>query len=111
MNVAFVLTMPGCGSWNGRWSGEGQLYAVVRKFGDSQKTQAKLLALAGRSFSYSWPDGWRASIEVSTPTTKEARELRKNSKGFCGYEWMIESILARGKILADHEIPKETEAA
>ena len=29
--VVFELTMPGVGSWNGRWSGEGRYYAILKK--------------------------------------------------------------------------------
>ena len=29
--VLFTLSMPGRNSWNGRWSGEGKKYNIVRK--------------------------------------------------------------------------------
>lgn len=28
--IAFILTMPNIGSWNGRWSGENDLHAIVK---------------------------------------------------------------------------------
>ncbi|MBK7381654.1 MAG: hypothetical protein IPJ03_22200 [Ignavibacteriales bacterium] len=28
--LAFILTMPGKGSWDGKWSGEGKLYCETR---------------------------------------------------------------------------------
>jgi hypothetical protein len=28
-----------------------------------------------------------------------ARKLKKQSKGFCGYQWMVESIIDFGEIL------------
>lgn len=91
--VAFQLTMPGCGSWNGRWSGEGSLYAALRKLPDEKATQ-----LDNQRFGYSWEDGWRATVECRVIDAKEARKLRKASKGFCGYEWMITSIINNGCI-------------
>ena len=100
--------MPGCGSWNGKWSGQATLYAILKKFG-SQKAQLKAKGFIG-NHPYSWSDGWRANVEVREVTPIEAKQIQKNSKGFCGYDWMVESILARGKILANHEI-EETQAA
>ncbi len=95
--------MPGVASWNGRWSGEGKLYAVVRKVSDKKAAEI----LVKPYYSYGWSDGWRAAINVKKCEGHETRIIRKRSSGFCGYEWMIDSILVRGKILADHEIPKE----
>ncbi len=30
---------------------------------------------------------------------KEARRVRKESKGFCGYDWMVDEIRQHGRIL------------
>lgn len=106
MTLAFILTMPGCGSWNGKWSGEGQLFAATRKVNDT--TAARILTRG--YYSYSWTDGWRAGIEVKAVKGNELRKLRKHSQGFCGYDWMIDSILERDSIKADHEIKAELEA-
>lgn len=65
--------------------------------------------LAAHWYSYRWSDGWVASIEVLECTSAEARFIRRRSLGFNGYDWMIDSILARGCILADHEIEKVTQ--
>lgn len=97
--------MPGRNSWNGRWSGEETLYAIVKKFA-TKKAQVKAQEiLAKRYYSHNFGDGWRAGIEVSEATPQEARRVRKLSKGFCGYDWMVANILAHGKAsdLTDEE--------
>lgn len=106
MTLAFILTMPNVGSWNGKWSQADKLFCVLKKF-DGQKGAARAAKLiAGSSYYYRWSDGWGASIEVKAVDAADARKMRKHSSGFCGYNWMIESILTYGKIYADHEIPK-----
>lgn len=107
MNVAFILSMSNRGSWNGGWSGERNIYAVVRSYGSRRFYEEEIRPLVAKgSFYYSWGDGWGASVAVKAVDAAEAKSLRKRSKGFCGYEWMIQSILVRGKILADHQIPE-----
>lgn len=102
--IAFILTMPGNNAWNGKWSGEGTLYAVVRRFSDSKAGKARvhgfMVDAPKASFGYSFGDGWYARVTAQTVDAKEARTLRKNSKGFCGYEWMIDSIVANGQIVS-----------
>ena len=94
VSVAFVLTMPGAASWNGKWSGEGSLYARVRRI-----SQRRADEIAG-SHGYSWSDGWRASVEVKIVDAAESRRLNKNTQGFCGYDWMVNSIIEVGHIKA-----------
>ena len=96
--------MPNRGSWNGRWSGENNLYVVVESF--SQKAADKILSQP--SYYYRWDDGWGASIKVKAVDGVEARRLKKLSRGFCGYEWMLKSIFLYGAIYADDQIPKQT---
>lgn len=106
MNLVFQLSMPGSPSWNGKWSGEGKLYAIVKSF-SSQKAKSKAREiLAKHWYSYSWSDGWRASIEVRECDAREARIIRGRSAGMAGYDWMVQSILDHGSIKADHEIAK-----
>lgn len=105
MNVCFTLTMPGVGSWNGRWSGEGNLYAKIVKIGDARAHE-----LDGKSFNYFWTDGWVACVSCKIVDGKESRRVRKQSQGFCGYDWMIDSIRFRGEIKASHELKAEKEA-
>lgn len=90
MLISFELSMPGRNSWNGKWSGQDSLYVIVRKFG---KKYPKL-----GSYSYNFGDGWRASIAVREVTAPAAKELRKKSRGFCGYDWMVDSIVRDGDI-------------
>ena len=97
--VEFKLTMPNRASWNGKWSGESRNYTLVQDLDDDRASQ-----LDGRSWSYGWPDGWRA--EVSVRVVHDG-ETRKPSHGFHGYDWMVASILRYGKIYADHELPAE----
>lgn len=98
MYIQFTLSMPNVGSWNGRWSGRENLYAVVHSFTGKLGTAIAKAMLAKRSFYYNFGDGWGASVSVSEITGAEVRRVRKASKGFCGYEWMIESIRSHGVI-------------
>lgn len=96
--VEFKLEMPRRGSWNSRWSGEGKNYTLTRDLDDEQGEK-----LAGRSWTYCWPDGWCATI--SARRVREGEE-QAPSQGFHGYGWMVESILRHDKIYADHERPE-----
>jgi len=96
--------MPNRGSWNGRWSGENDLYCIIKSFsGKKGEERAKQLA-AQQSHYYTWNDGWGASVGVSIVDGKTASAMKKKSRGFCGYNWMVESILAHGAIYT--EAPK-----
>jgi hypothetical protein len=96
MRIEFRLTMPGRSSWNGRWSGEARNYTIVREFEDGVAEEYD-----GRTWSYAWRDGWVASVAARVvgpgPLAK--------SDGFCGYDWMVASIVQHGEIYADHERP------
>jgi hypothetical protein len=92
MLVCFELSMPGVASWNGRWSGEGCLYARVFDY-RTKKAIARAEAMIQKGYyHYAFGDGWRAAITVRAVDAKEARQIRKKSEGFCGYDWMIDSI-------------------
>lgn len=99
MLISFELSMPSNNSWDGRWSGQDDVYVVVRRFSKMPEVDGK--QLAGGRFSYSFGDGWVAAVTVRVVTSAAAAKLRKQSKGFCGYNWMIDSILSYGKIYAD----------
>lgn len=94
--LVFILTMPGVGSWNGKWSGEGKLYCKTRSLEKKRE-----LELDGKSFGYRWEDGWYASVKVQKTDSREATKMSKASNGFCGYEWMIDSIIKNNKIITD----------
>lgn len=92
--------MPGVASWNGRWSGEGRNYSIVRSL-----SAAEAAKLDGKHWSYRWSDGWCALVSAKIVVGKV-----KKSDGFYGYDWMVDSILRDGVILADHERNKERAA-
>ena len=91
----FILTMPGVGSWNGKWTGEKEFYCIVKSFTDSQIPKFK------NSYRYRWNDGWCANVNVEEITAKEKQLYKKKSKGFCGYSWMVNSIIKYNEILIE----------
>jgi hypothetical protein len=96
--ITFTLSMPGVASWNGRWSGEGRRYVIVRKLSNSRRGNAKADELvAMRSRSHHWSDGWCARVDIREVDAKTARSLRRTSDGFCGYDWMVENIYLYGQ--------------
>lgn len=98
MALLFELSMPNVGSWNGQWSGAGKAYLRVRNLGQSKKAKARAAELAGQSFHYSFGDGWAALVRVSEITGRDITKARNRSAGFCGYDWMIDSIIRCGEI-------------
>lgn len=96
--ISFTLSMPQRNSWNGRWSGEDNLYCKIVK---TEKFTKKHEDILNKSFYYDFGDGWGACIKVKEVTRQESTALKKKSKGFCGYEWMIASILRDGVITYD----------
>jgi hypothetical protein len=110
MKINFELTMPNVGSWNGRWTGQGKKYYVTRSYFGKQakELKAKLFSASDRpSWYYRWEDGWGANVTAEIVTASEARKRQRISAGFCGYEWMIDSIEEYNKIYASHQKPVE----
>jgi len=104
MILSFTLSMPNIGSWNGKWTGEGTLYARVINFGRSKKADAKANEILTKGYyHYNFGDGWSAGISVKAVSSKEAAMIRRKSKGFYGYDWMIDSIRHNGKIISPSE--------
>ena len=104
MIIAFILTMPNVGSWNGKWTSEGNLYCITKKFsGNAGNAKAEEL-INKKHWRYSWNDGWSAGIEARVVDGRTAAKMRRASKGFYGYEWMVDSIIQHGKPLAPHEL-------
>lgn len=105
MILSFELTMPGVASWNGRWSGADKKYYVIRKTSKSWITKQEyfhtLLKNGSDNFHYRWEDGWAANVCVEIVGASEAKKRRKVSAGFCGYEWMIDSIMYKGFITTE----------
>lgn len=90
--IVFELSMPNRGSWNGKWSGDGSVFVRVKKECDVMKE------VWDKDFWYYWNDGWTACVSVKRMPVAEARKLNKKSRGFCGYDWMINSIIKNGEI-------------
>ena len=92
----FTLTMPGVGSWNGKWSGEGRYYAKAKRvFNRGKPLYDNIIE---KNYYYHWEDNWTAKINMTLVTEKEAKAAVKKSKGFLGYDWMCDSILKNGRI-------------
>lgn len=92
--IVFILSMPNVGSWNGQWSGARNLYCRTRKLTKDLEKE-----LDGKSFYYNFGDGWGASIKAKKVGAREGDKMEKQSRGFCGYEWMIDSILVHKEII------------
>ena len=95
--IIFTLSMPKRGSWNGKWSEEDRVYARIFHNNDVPKD------IIGKDFYYNWDDGWCACVSVTKVDSKEAAKIRKKSAGFCGYDWMIRSIIKNGEIIVEEE--------
>lgn len=98
MIIAFLLSMPNRASWNGRWSGELDLHVIFKTLSGKRAGEKAHRILASRYYSYNFGDGWRASIEAKEVDPSERRKMAKANKGFCGYDWMVDSILQDGDI-------------
>lgn len=98
MTLMFQLSMPNNNSWNGRWSGAGKFYAIFKTFSGKNGGARAQELLNHRSFYYNFGDGWGASVAVTQV------QRRQQSDGFCGYDWMVDSILAHGKIMNDAQV-------
>ena len=97
--IIFELSMLGKGSWNGKWTGEDTLYARVRKIPEKDfKTSNYEDLMKQKSFDYNFGDGWCAEVKIYETDLKTTTKILKKSKGFCGYDWMIESIINDGYI-------------
>jgi len=110
MILCYELSMPGRGSWNGGWSGEGRLYAIVRTYRGKVGEEKAAAILEVPSYYYRWDDGWAARVNVRKVDSHEAARIRKKSAGFCAYDWMVDSIERDGTIIAPHERSKQLQA-
>lgn len=111
MLLAFTLTMPRRNTWNGRWTGDEKLYCAVRSFRGQKQEQHASEIIANSPYHYNFGDGWCARIDVRDVDSREAANLRRKSNGFCGYDWMVDTIIRYGKPLADHQIPADVEVS
>ena len=60
---------------------------------ENKSIEKRIEELDGRSFCYRWDDGWTACVSCRIVDAKEAAKLRKKNRGFCGYDWMVRSII------------------
>ena len=104
MILAFTLSMPNIGSWNGKWTGINNLYARVINFGRGKEAEERAKQILGKGYyHYNFGDGWSAGITVKQVDAKEANKIRRASQGFYGYDWMIRSIREKGIIEVSEE--------
>lgn len=92
--IAFILTIPNVNSWNNRWSGEGEFYCIIK----AEKAVPNFREIIDNNFYYNFGDGWAANVEVKRVNNNEAIKMKNRSKGFCGYNWMVSSIINHGEI-------------
>lgn len=93
--VVFKLSMPNVGSWNGQWSGQSNNYIIKKNLTDKKYIELGLDKNGQNSWYYNFGDGWGAN--VSCETLSIGKRLPK-SDGFCGYDWMVDSIMHFGVI-------------
>jgi len=105
MILSFELTMPNVGSWNGKWTGAEWPYFRCRTLSkkDGEKFMQEKTNARCRNFYYNFRDGWGANVEVKVIDSYTRRKLEKITEGFCGYEWMIDSILKYDKIMTSRD--------
>ena len=88
------MSMPSNNSWDGRWSGEDRNYEVVCNIGKSKKATIRGIEILRQgSYYYDFGDGWGAEVAVSEIEGRAAPKIRRGSHGFCGYDWMVDSIM------------------
>ena len=92
--IVFKLTMPRNNSWNGKWSGDGDVHIIAKP--DRCVPNDRI----GKSYYYDFGDGWCACIDVikMNANSSEYRQMTRKNRGFCGYEWMVESIIKNNEI-------------
>ena len=92
--VVFKLSMPKNNSWNGRWSGNGDFHIITKP--DKCVPKDRI----GKSYYYDFGDGWCACVDVMqlSGNSSEYRKMVRNNRGFCGYDWMVYSIIYNDEI-------------
>lgn len=104
VRLEFKLNMPHVNTWNGDWSGKDKNYIIVKTFSDKKflnEIKHKPWLIKDRSWNYSWDDGWGACVSMRV---MKKGEKRKQTDGFCGYEWMVDSIIEANQILDTDDI-------
>ena len=96
-HIAYILTMPGVGSWNGSFTGSRNFYCVTRSYKNSSHIPAKVLSMES-GYIYDFGDGWVSRIKAREIPVVEKPVYNSQSSGFMGYEWMIKEIEKYGRI-------------
>ena len=104
---AFILTMPDNNSWNGKWSGEGRFYCIVKRYRGKESVLENVDK--GKSHYYNFGDGWGALVKIKNISADEAKVYRKGSMGFLSYSWMVDEIEKYGRILTKEERHEKNE--
>lgn len=105
-HIAYILTMPNVGSWNGKFTGEGKFYCTVKSYMADSNIPQKVLSMK-YGFRYDFGDGWSANIKAEQIKGNQKAKYRRESKGFYGYEWMITEIEEFGRIKTRAERDQE----
>ena len=71
--IVFKLSMPNNNSWNGRWSGDGDVHIITKP--DKYVPKDRI----GKSYYYNFGDGWCACVDVMKMSGNSS-EYRKNGK-------------------------------
>jgi len=100
--ICYELTMPNVGSWNGKWSLQEEKHLIFKSVGIAyfRNNEKKLIG----SWYYNFGDGWGANVEGKVITSVEKAKLKKLNKGFCGYNWMVDSIMLVGEIYNSRDL-------
>lgn len=101
--LAAVLSMPNVGSASGRWSGEDRPYVHLMRVSERNKKELKEKLDVIGYYYHDFGDGWGAGITIKEVDAVEYKHLKKITRGFAGYEWMVKSILTHKRILSSSE--------
>lgn len=102
--LAFELSMPNVGSWNRKWTGEKDLHCLVFSYQSGKANNVVVDNILKTNYHYyNFGDGWSAGISIREVDAYEARSLRRRSTGFCNYDWMVDEIVALGRIVPRSE--------
>lgn len=92
--IVFKLTMPHNNSWNNKWSGDNDIHIITKP--DRCVPNDRI----DKSYYYNFGDGWCACVDVMkmNANSSEYRKMKRNNRGFCGYGWMVDSIISNNEI-------------
>lgn len=96
-HIAYILTMPNVGSWNGKFTGQGNLNCIVKSYKKDDPILNKVLSMK-QGYHYDFGDGWSVNIKSKEILGNQKAKYKKESKGFYGYEWMVREIEQYGRI-------------